>query len=335
MKRVFVSGGLGFMGSDFIRFLLETQPKVEVLNYDKMTYAGNPANVASVAGNPRYHFVKGDIADPKKVNETVKNFKPNIIFNYAAETHVDRSILDPSAFITTDVAGTQVLLEAVREFDAERYIQISTDEVYGSIERGTFTEESPLKPNSPYAASKAGGDLMVRAYRKTYNVPAIITRSCNNFGPHQYPEKVIPLFITNLLEGKKVPLYGRGNNVREWIYVRDHSRAVWLVATKGKIGEVYNIGTGAERSNLVLTNLLLTLTGTTKAMVERVADRPGHDLRYALNAKKITRLGFKPSVNFEQGLSQTVAWYKDNEPWWKKIKTGQYRAYYRKNYTKR
>lgn len=323
------------MGSDFIRYLFEIDPKMEVLNFDKMTYAGNPANVASVAGNPRYHFVKGDIADKKLVRRLVKQFKPDMITNYAAETHVDRSILDPSAFITTDVSGTQVLLEAVREFGTRRYIQISTDEVYGSIERGKFTEDSPLKPNSPYAASKAGGDLMVRAYVKTYRVPAITTRSCNNFGPHQYPEKVIPLFITNLLEGKKVPLYGRGNNVREWIYVRDHSRAVWLVATKGNVGEVYNIGTGFERSNRALTKHLLTLTGTTEAMIEHITDRPGHDLRYALNAKKIATLGFKPSINFREGLSRTVDWYKDNKGWWKKIKSGQYRAYYRKNYTKR
>ncbi len=335
MKKVFVAGGLGFMGSDFIRYLFEIDPTIEVLNFDKMTYAGNPANVASVAGKARYRFVKGDITDKNLVRRLVKSFKPDLITNYAAETHVDRSILDPSVFIKTDVEGTQVLLEAVREFGTAKYIQISTDEVYGSIERGTFTEDSPLKPNSPYAASKAGGDLMVRAYVKTYKVPAITTRSCNNFGPHQYPEKVIPLFITNLLEGKKVPLYGSGNNVREWIYVRDHSRAVWLLATKGNLGEVYNIGTGYERSNLVLTSLLLALTGKTKAMVERVADRPGHDLRYALDTKKIARLGFRPSVSFEEGLSQTVAWYQANQPWWKKIKAGQYRAYYRKNYTKR
>lgn len=323
------------MGSDFIRYLFEIDPTIEVLNFDKMTYAGNPANVAAVAKNPRYHFVKGDIADKKLVKRLVKSFKPDLITNYAAETHVDRSILDPSAFIKTDVEGTQVLLEAVREFGTARYIQISTDEVYGSIERGTFTEDSPLRPNSPYAASKAGGDLMVRAYVKTYHVPAIITRSCNNFGPHQHPEKVIPLFITNLLEGKKVPLYGAGNNVREWIYVRDHSKAVWLLATKGKLGEVYNIGTGYERSNRALTKHLLRLTGTTEAMIEQVADRPGHDLRYALSTKKIAKLGFNPSISFEEGLSRTVDWYKDNRPWWKKIKTGQYRAYYRKNYAKR
>lgn len=323
------------MGSDFIRYLLEIDPKIEVLNFDKMTYAGNPANVASVARNPRYRFVKGDIANPQDVRAAFKRFKPDLATNYAAETHVDRSILDPSAFIKTDVEGTQVLLEAVREFGTGRYIQISTDEVYGSIERGTFTEDSPLRPNSPYAASKAGGDLMVRAYVKTYKVPAIITRSCNNFGPHQYPEKVIPLFITNLLEGKKVPLYGSGANVREWIYVRDHSRAVWLLATKGSLGEVYNIGTGYQRSNLVLTRLLLGLTGKTNAMIERVADRPGHDLRYALNTQKIAALGFRPNVSFEEGLNQTVAWYRDNQPWWAKIKSGQYRAYYRKNYAKR
>ncbi|MBI3261242.1 dTDP-glucose 4,6-dehydratase [Candidatus Berkelbacteria bacterium] len=333
--KIFVSGGLGFMGSDFIRYLFEIDSTIEVLNFDKMTYAGNPANVASVAKNRHYHFVKGDIADAEKVNNTVKNFRPDIILNFAAETHVDRSILNPSAFIQTDVVGTQTLLEAVRKHKIRRFVQISTDEVYGSIERGTFSEDSPLKPNSPYAASKAGGDLMVRAYVKTYKVPAITTHACNNFGPHQYPEKVIPLFITNLLEGKKVPLYGKGTNVREWIYVRDHSRAVWLLATKGKVGEAYNIGTGAERSNLVLTNLLIRLTGKTNAEIQRVADRPGHDLRYALNTKKIAKLGFKPSVNFEEGLNRTVAWYRENEQWWKKIKSGEYQAYYKKNYARR
>jgi len=330
--KVFVSGGLGFMGSDFVRFLIETQPKVEVLNYDKMTYAGNPANVAAVAKSPAYQFVKGDIANSADVERVFKRFKPESVVNFAAESHVDRSILDPGAFIKTDVEGTQVLLEAVRKFGISRYIQISTDEVYGSIKSGKFTEESPLKPNSLYSASKAGGDLMVRAYVNTYNVPAIITRSCNNFGSHQYPEKVIPLFITNLLEDKPVPLYGDGSNRREWIYVRDHSLAVWLVASKGTLGEIYNIGTGFERSNLELTKLMLKLLKEPSSMIERVKDRLGHDWRYALDTRKIRSLGFKPSVSFEEGLERTVQWYQENREWWQKIKSGSYRRYYRRNY---
>lgn len=332
MKRILVCGGLGFMGSDFIRFIFETVPGVEVLNFDKMTYAGNPENVASVAKDRRYHFIKGDIANSTDVEKAFKRFKPQLVVNYAAETHNDRSILNPKPFIRTDVVGTQTLLEVSRQDNIKRYIQISTDEVYGSTKRSKFTEGSPLKPNSPYSASKAGGDLMVRAYINTFRVPAIITRSCNNFGPHQYPEKVIPLFITNLLEGKKVPLYGTGKNVREWIYVRDHSQAVWLVAKKGKTGEIYNIGTGFEQSNLELTRLILKGLGKPTSMIGHIRDRAGHDFRYALETKKIKKLGFKPSVSFEEGLARTIEWYQENRDWWGKIKSGQYRRYYHQNY---
>lgn len=330
--RIFVCGGLGFMGSDFIRFLFETVPGIKVLNLDKMTYAGNPANVAAVAKNPRYHFERGDIANERLVDRLVKQFKPELVVNYAAETHVDRSILDPKPFIQTDIVGTQVLLESVRKFKIPRYIQISTDEVYGSIVTGKFTEQSPLAPNSPYSASKAGGDLMVRAYAKTFGVPALITRSCNNYGPYQYPEKLISLFITNLLEGRDVPLYGSGRNVREWIYVRDHSRAVWLVAQKGKLGEVYNIGNGNEITNLELTRTLLKLLKVPASRIKFVKDRLGHDLRYALDGGKIKRLGFKPAHKFDQALAATVNWYKDNEAWWRPIKSGEYQDYYKKNY---
>ncbi|MBI3495576.1 dTDP-glucose 4,6-dehydratase [Candidatus Berkelbacteria bacterium] len=333
--KIFVTGGLGFMGSDFIRYVMGLPGNHHVLNYDKMTYAANPENVADVATYRRYRLVKGDIADRKTVDRVVKSFKPDLIVNYAAETHVDRSILDPRPFMETDIVGTQVLLDAVMRYKIPRFVQISTDEVYGSIAKGKFTETSPLQPNSPYAASKAGGDLMVRAYHRTFGAPVFVTHSCNNFGPYHYPEKVIPLFITNLLEGKQVPLYGDGRNVREWIYVRDHSRAVWLVAGKGTIGEVYNIGTGYELTNRVLTEKILKLLELPQSRVKKVKDRPGHDLRYALDTKKITVLGYQPSYSFDEGLRETVQWFQDHQAWWRRIKSGEYRRYYQQNYAKR
>lgn len=331
-ERIIVTGGLGFMGSDFVRYLFETYPDIQVLNLDKMTYAANPANVAHVAKNKNYLFLKADISDSQAVNKAFKSFKPDYVVSFAAETHVDRSILDPQAFIKTDILGTQTLLDAARKYGLKRYLQISTDEVYGSIKKGSFTELSSLEPNSPYSASKAGGDLLARAYHETYKLPVLITRSCNNFGPHQYPEKVIPLFITNLLEGKKVPLYGDGRNVRTWIYVRDHSRAVDHVLRKGKVGEVYNIGTSVEVENKQLTNKILELVGAKSDMIERVADRPGHDFRYSLAWEKLKQLGFKPEFKFEDALKQTVNWYKNNPSWWQPIKQGDYLQYYKKQY---
>lgn len=329
--KLLVTGGAGFMGSNFIRYILTKYPEYEVVNLDKLTYAGNPANVKDVEKNPRYYFIKGDIADEKIVAEAAKGI--DVVVNYAAETHVDRSILDPKAFIVTDVLGTYTLLEAVRQQKIARYIQISTDEVFGSIADGAFSETSPFAPNSPYAASKAGGDHLCRAYVKTYNAPVIVTHSCNFFGPYQYPEKMLPLFITNLLEGKKVPLYGDGKNIREWIYTEDHCRAIDAILHKGKLGEVYNIGTGDRFANIELTRMVLEALGKGEEMIERVKDRPGHDLRYAIDSTKLrTELVWKPYYTFSDALAKTIQWYKDNEAWWKPIKSGEYLQYYKKQY---
>jgi len=329
--RLLVTGGAGFMGSNFIRYMLATYSEYEVVNLDKLTYAGNLANLKDVDGNPRYRFIRGDIADTATVAEAVKGV--DVIVNYAAETHVDRSILDPQAFIVTDVLGTYKLLEAVRQNKISRFIQISTDEVFGSIADGEFHETSPFAPNSPYSASKAGGDHLCRAYVKTYGAPLIVTHSCNFFGPYQYPEKLLPLFITNLLEGKKVPLYGDGKNVREWIYTEDHCRAIDAIIHKGKIGEVYNIGTGDRFTNIELTTMVLAALGKGDEMIESVKDRPGHDRRYAIDSKKIrTELGWKPQYVFKDALAKTIEWYKENEAWWKPIKSGKYLAYYKKQY---
>ncbi len=328
--KILITGGAGFMGSNAVRYFLKTYPDIQIVNLDKLTYAGNSENLKGLENDPRYRFVKGDIADEKIVDEAVKGV--DAIINYAAETHVDRSILDPKAFIVTDVLGTHTLLEAARKHEVKKYIQISTDEVFGSIPKGKFKETSPFEPNSPYAASKAGGDHLCRAYFQTYGVPTIVTHSCNFFGPHQYPEKLIPLFITNLIEGKKVPVYGDGQQVREWIFTEDHCRAVDTIVQKGKEGEVYNIGTGSEKTNLEITNLLLAGLGKDESSIEHVKDRPGHDRRYAINSGKLRKLGWKPKVSFEEGISRTIKWYKTNETWWKRLKSGEYLEYYKKQY---
>ena len=328
--KILITGGAGFMGSNAVKYFLKNYPDVQIVNLDKLTYAGNLENLKDVENNPRYKFIKGDIADEKLVDETVKDI--DVIINYAAETHVDRSILDPKAFITTDVLGTYALLEAAKKYNIKKYIQISTDEVFGSINDGKFTEESPFEPNSPYAASKAGGDHLCRAYFKSYNVPAIVTHSCNFFGPYQYPEKLIPLFITNLLENKKVPVYGDGRQVREWIFTKDHCRAIDAILHKGEIGEVYNIGTGNEIPNIEITKILLNELGKDESSIDYVKDRPGHDRRYAIDSTKLRKLGWKPETNFEDGIKQTVGWYKENEQWWKRIKSGEYLEYYKKQY---
>jgi len=318
------------MGSNAVKYFLRNYPDVQIVNLDKLTYAGNLENLKDVENNPRYNFIKGDIADEKIVDEAAKDV--DVIINYAAETHVDRSILGPKAFITTDVLGTYALLEAAKKYNIKKYIQISTDEVFGSINDGKFTEESPFEPNSPYAASKAGGDHLCRAYFKTYNIPVIVTHSCNFFGPYQYPEKLIPLFITNLLEGKKVPVYGDGQQVREWIFAKDHCRAIDTILQKGVIGEVYNIGAGSEVSNIEITKILLKELGKDESFINYVKDRPGHDRRYAIDSSKLRALGWQPKTNFENGIKQTVSWYKDNEQWWKRIKSGEYLEYYKKQY---
>jgi len=332
--KLLITGGLGFIGSNFIRYILNKYKDYEVINLDKMTYAGNPENLRDIESDGRYRFARGDICDKELVNDLVSKEKPDAIINFAAETHVDRSILDPDAFIKTDIFGTHNLLEAVRNYGIKKYIQISTDEVYGSIEKGLFTEESNLKPNSPYSASKAGADLLVRAYFKTYGLPILITRSSNNYGPYQYPEKLIPLFVTNLIEGKKVPLYGDGLNVRDWLYVLDNCSGIDTVLHKGEIGEVYNIGADNEKTNKEITELILKELGKDESWIEYVKDRPGHDRRYALDSAKLKKLGWKPKYNFETAMQETINWYKNNLDWWKKIKSGEYLEYYKKQYNR-
>lgn len=330
--KLLITGGAGFIGSNFIRYILKKYKKYEVVNFDKLTYCGNLENLKDIENSPRYNFIKGDITDEQAVEKTVSFHKPDAILNFAAETHVDRSILDPKSFSVTDVLGTQTLLEAVKKYKIKKYIQISTDEVYGSVKRGKFKETNNLMPNSPYSASKAGADLLVRAYYKTFSLPALITRCSNNFGPYQYPEKLIPLFITNLLEGKKVPLYGKGQNVRDWIFVLDHCCGIDAVLHKGKIGEIYNMGGNSEKTNLQITKIILKAFGKDETSIEYVKDRPGHDLRYAIDSGKIKKLGWKPKYKFNEAMVETIKWYVKNEDWWKKIKSGEYLEYYNKQY---
>jgi len=334
-RRWLVTGGLGFIGSAFVRLVLRERADVAVTVLDAMTYAGNPANVAEVAHDPRYSFVKGDIADAARVDEAIGEGVDAIV-NFAAETHVDRSILDPEAFIRTDVLGTHVLLEAVRRHGVARFLQVSTDEVYGDVEHGASTEADPIRPRSPYAASKAGGDLQVLAYHATYGTPVLITRGSNTYGPHQYPEKLIPLFVTNLLEGESVPVYGDGLQVRDWLYVDDHARGVAHVLEHGTCGEVYNLGGGNGRANLEIVRELVRLTGRSyEESVRHVTDRPGHDRRYALDSSKANALGWSPRTEFAKGLAETVAWYREREDWWRPIKSGEFRDYYRRQYALR
>jgi dTDP-glucose 4,6-dehydratase len=310
-----VTGGCGFIGSHFIHHVLETDQAIQIVNLDALAYAGNPDNVADLREHPRYRFVQGDIADRDRVREVLGS-GVDIVVNFAAETHVDRSIEDSGAFVRTNVLGTQVLLDAARAHGVSRFVQISTDEVYGALgETGAFTEDSPLAPSSPYAASKAAADLLVQSYRRTYGLPTLITRCSNNYGSRQYPEKIIPLFIIKLMRDEPVPLYGDGGNVRDWIHVRDHCRAIDLVWRHGRVGEVYNIGGGCERSNLELTHALLSLLGKPASLIRPVADRPGHDWRYALDCAKIqSELGWRPKIGFTEGLRETVAWYRSNPP---------------------
>lgn len=337
--KILVTGGLGFIGSNFIRYMLAKYSAYQIVNLDKVTYAGNFENLKGIDKDPRYQFFKGDIADSKLVNSLISVQKPDAIINFAAETHVDRSIMDPGDFIKTDVFGTHILLNAVKDYNIKRYIQISTDEVYGDFDNGGFAKEtSPLRPSSPYAASKAGGDLQVLAFRRTYNLPVMITRCTNNYGPYQYPEKIIPLFITNLLEGKTVPVYGDGQQIRDWLHVDDHCSAIDLVLHKGKDGEIYNIGANQnpEIPNLDLTKRIVLVCGKDEKSIEYVKDRAGHDRRYAVDVTKIkAELGWQPKYNFDSGIAQTISWYKNNLEWWKKIKTGEYLNYYKQQYVQR
>jgi len=308
--KLLITGGAGFIGSNFIRYILGKYPEYQIINLDILTYAGNLDNLSDISGNPNYRFVKGDIADRKLVSDLAS--KVDAIINFAAETHVDRSIDDPTPFLTTNVIGTEVLIESALKNKHKRYIQISTDEVYGDIKEGMFTEKSPLKPSSPYSASKAAGDLLVLASVRTYGLPAIISRCSNNYGPYQYPEKVMPFFIKKLLNGEKAPLYGQGLNVRDWLHVIDHCRAIDLILHKGKIGEIYNIGANNEHSNLEITMRILKILDLPGGRIEFVKDRPGHDIRYAIDATKIRKeLGWKPTIDFVDGFRDTVLWYKN------------------------
>ncbi len=333
MTKILITGGAGFIGSNFIHYLLETDREVSLVNFDSLTYAGNLANLASVEKNPRYRFVRGDITDREAVRSAMAGGVDGII-HFAAESHVDRSILDSGPFVCTNVLGTQVLLDAAREFKVEKYLQVSTDEVYGSLgPTGYFREDTPLAPSSPYSASKASADMLVASYVHTFGLPAIITRCSNNYGPYQFPEKLIPLFITNLLRDIPVPVYGDGLNVRDWIHVRDHCRAIDTVFRRGKKGEVYNVGGHCEKTNLELTHALLKACNKPTSLITYVPDRPGHDRRYAIDCGKIEReLGWKPTVRFEDGLRETVDWYVRNADWVENVRSKEYLKYYERQY---
>jgi len=331
--KLLVTGGSGFIGSNFIRHVLTTHADDRVINLDKLTYAGNPANLADLERDPRYTFVQGDVCDGKIVRDACRDI--DAIVNFAAESHVDRSLMEPDAFLKTDVFGVFTLLEAVRELKIPRFLHISTDEVYGSVERGSSRESDPVRPTNPYSASKAGGDLLAMAYWHTHRVPVVITRSSNNFGSHQYPEKVIPLFVTNALDDKPLPLYGDGRNVRDWLYVLDNCAGIDLVLRRGADGEIYNIGGGHEVENVVLTRQILMMTGKPETLIQPVKDRPGHDRRYSVDSKKIHQLGWTPRRRFGDALRATVEWYRDHESWWRPLKSGEFRAYYEKQYGNR
>jgi dTDP-glucose 4,6-dehydratase len=331
--KILVTGGCGFIGSNFIHYLFETRGDgLSVVNLDKLTYAANPANVADLEDRPGYRFVKGDIADPEAVRQAMEGCTD--VVNFAAETHVDRSLLGDASFIETDVRGVFVLLEEAKRRGVRKFIQISTDEVYGTIPEGSFTEEAALNPRNPYAASKAGGDRLAYSYWASYRMPIVITRASNNYGPYQYPEKLIPLFVTNAIDGEPLPLYGDGKNVRDWLYVRDHAAAIAFLLDKGVAGETYNIGGGNEAENIEITRQVLRELSRPESLIRFVDDRPGHDRRYSLDTRKLAALGFRPQVPFERGLAETVAWYREREDWWRPIKEkdAAYRAFYRSQY---
>ncbi len=335
VKRVLVTGGAGFIGSCFARTLRRVRPEAEIVVLDKLTYAGNLQNLKVFEGDPRYRFVHGDIADPAAVADAMEGC--DVVLNFAAETHVDRSLHSASEFLDTDVKGVFVLLEEARRVGLTRFVQISTDEVYGQILEGSFRETDPLSPRNPYSAAKCGGDRLAYSFFASYGVPVIVTRASNNYGPYHYPEKLIPLFVTNAIDGLPLPLYGDGRNVRDWLYVEDHARALLFLLERGEPGEVYNVGGGNEIENVEITRRILKLLGRDEALVRMVSDRPGHDRRYALSTGKLRALGWSPAFDFETGLAATVRWYVENEWWWRPIKERDpsFKAWYEKNYGER
>ena len=335
MANILVTGGAGFIGSNFVRYMVEKYSEYHIINLDALTYCGNLENLKDIEDKDNYTFVKGDIRDKAIVDELVE--KSDYVINFAAESHVDRSIADPEIFIKSNVLGTQVLLNAAKEHGVEKYIQISTDEVYGTLGKtGYFTEDTPLQPNSPYSASKAGGDLIARAYYETFGLPVNITRCSNNYGPYQFPEKLIPLMISNALEDKKLPVYGDGKNVRDWLHVHDHCSAIDLVLHEAKPGEVYNIGGNNEKQNIEIVKLILGELGKDESLIEFVTDRLGHDRRYAIDSTKIQEeLSWKPEYTFEVGIRKTIQWYLDNQDWMSQVKSGQYQQYYERMYSGR
>jgi dTDP-glucose 4,6-dehydratase len=335
MMKILITGGAGFIGSNFVRYMLDKYGDYEIVNLDSLTYCGNLENLRGIEDNPNYTFCKGDITDKDLVFKITSDV--DYIVNFAAESHVDRSIEDPEIFIKSNVLGTQVLLDAAKEYGIKKYLQVSTDEVYGSLGKtGYFREDTPLAPNSPYSASKASADLMVRAYNKTFDLPVNITRCSNNYGPYQFPEKLIPLMISNALENKPLPVYGDGLNIRDWLHVYDHCSAIDLVLHRGKIGEIYNIGGNNEKKNIEIVKLILQNLNKSESLINFVKDRLGHDRRYAIDSSKIqNELGWTPKYTFETGIVETIQWYLDNKEWWERIKSGEYMDYYERMYSNR
>ncbi len=335
MRNLLVTGGAGFIGANFVHHMLRTYPDYHVTVFDKLTYAGNLNNLKPVENDPRYAFFQGDIADHDTVRAAIRRYDIDTIVNFAAETHVDRSILDPDAFVRTDVYGAYVLLEAAKELKLERLHHISTDEVYGPIPTGLARESDAFRPSSPYASSKAGGELLVLSYFQTYGLPITITRGVNTYGPYQYPEKVIPLWVTNAIDDLPLPMYGDGKQVRDRLHVFDHARAVDCVLHHGKLGEAYNVAADAERTNIEVAERMLDLLGKPRSLIHPILDRPAHDVRYALDCTKLRALGWQPREEFERGFAETVRWYQEHEWWWRPLKSGEYLDYYRKQYTDR
>ena len=334
MKNVLITGGAGFIGSNFVLYFLVTREDVRVVNFDKLTYAGNLESLEDVVTNPRYTFIKGDICDRTEVETAFTKFDIDTVIHFAAESHVDRSILGSAVFVQTNVVGTHTLLDVAKDRGVDRFIHVSTDEVYGSLgDAGKFTETTPLHPNSPYAASKASSDLLALSYQHTHGLPVIVTRCSNNYGPYQFPEKLIPLMIVNAFVDKPLPVYGDGLNVRDWLYVEDHCSAIDMVLAKGKVGEVYNIGGNNEWKNIDIVKLILQHLGKPQSLINFVKDRPGHDRRYAMDATKMkNELGWQPSHTFENGIKETIEWYRQKESWWKRVMTGEYLEYYKTQY---